>query len=162
MKGKYFIFFPLFFLLGIVPGFSQHDNHAATFFGHIKLKKIPTSVGMRFMVQQFYTIKQDSNIHADRYFFENVSIGKIKYCKLDYATRNDTIQSVTIYLTGQKNYEKAIKQAKKDFGPAVVVMDSNEEMLTWMTKNTVKDVQITLQRKNLEWGSEMIILPLRP
>jgi hypothetical protein len=158
MMRKYVILFPVCFLFFLVSGLSQSDQHAATFFGHVKLKKIPTSVGMPFMVKQFFTIKQDSVMHADRYFFENVTIGKIKSCKLDYATRNDTIQSITIYLTGHKNFEAAKKQAKKDFGPAVAVLNFNEEVFTWQTKTEVAVVQISLQRKNQEWGSEIFIV----
>jgi hypothetical protein len=157
MRRKYFILFPLCVFFTVASGFAQTNNHAVTFFGHIKLGKIPTSVGIYFMGKQFCTTQVDSIIHADRYFFENVTIGKIKSCKLDFAMRNDTIQSITIYLTGQKNYDAALKQAKKEFGPAVVLLNNYEEALTWLPKDLRHDVQVTLQRKNLEWGSEMII-----
>ena len=109
------------------------------------------------MVRQFCATAADSVLHADRFFFEHVSIGKIKSCKLDYAMRNDTIQSITIHLTGHKNYDAARKQAQKQFGNAVVVFDLNAEIFTWLTKNQLLDVQVILQRKNMEWGAEMVI-----
>lgn len=154
---KYFIILFSFCCLVLSSASAQQTNKGATFYSRIKLKKIPTTIGMPFIVKQFCTAEIDSVIHAPRFFFENATIGKIKSCKLDYAMQNDTVQSITIYLTGQKNYNAAMKQAKKEFGPAVAVMEENEEMITWLTKNSTRDVQITLQRKNLEWGSEMII-----
>ena len=155
MSRKYFILLPLCCLFLITAAKAQHQPHEATFFGHIKLKKIPVNIGSPFIVKQFCT----TAVEADRFFFENVTIGKIKSCKLDYAMRNDTIQSITIHLTGHKNYDAAKKQAQKQFGNAVIVFDLNAEIYTWLTKNQLQDVQVMLQRKNMEWGAEMVIHP---
>jgi len=157
VNRKHFILIPLSFLFLFVEAKGQHQAHEATFFGHIKLKKIPVNVGSPFNVKQFCTTAVDSVLHADRFFFENVTIGKIKSCKLDYAMRNDTIQSITIHLTGHKYYDAARKQAQKQFGNAVVVFDLNAEIYTWLAKNQLLDVQVMLQRKNMEWGAEMVI-----
>jgi hypothetical protein len=155
VNRKYFILLPIccLFLFNAAKG--QHQPHEATFFGHIKLKKIPVNIGSPFIVKQFCT----TTVEADRFFFENVTIGKIKSCKLDYAMRNDTIQSITIHLTGHKNYDAAKKQAQKQFGNAVIVFDLNAEIYSWLTKNQLQDVQVMLQRKNMEWGAEMVIHP---
>ena len=138
-------------------GHSSLAQHTVTLYSRTKLKSIPTNIGMSFMVKQFCTTSIDSNLHADRYFFENAAIGKIKSCKLDFRLRNDTVQNITIYLTGHKYFDAAKKQAKKQFGPSAVVMNSREELYTWHTKNSLHGVQINLLRKDQEWGAEMKI-----
>jgi len=136
---------------------AQSTGQPVTWYSHIKLKQIPATIGMPFLIKQHSTAEINSVFHASRYFFENATIGKIKSCKLDFAVRNDTVQSITIYLTGQKNYNAAMKQAQKEFGHAVVVMDENADIYTWLAKNQSQEVLISLVRKNQEWGSEMII-----
>jgi hypothetical protein len=136
---------------------AQYSSRGATFYSRIKLKKIPVNVGLPFKVQQYCTTEIDTVIHADRFFWENASIGKIKSCKLDFAMQNDTVQFITIYLTGHKYFEKAKKQAVKEFGPAVIVLDTFDDIYTWTTTNGQNKVLITLVRKNQEWGSEMTI-----
>lgn len=136
---------------------AQNAGHTVTLYSRTKLKSIPTNIGMSFMVKQFCTTEIDSMLHADRYFFDNAAIRKIKSCKLDYRLSNDTVQSITIYLSGHKYFDAAKKQAKKQFGHSVMVMNAREELYTWQTKNGVKDVLITLLRKDREWGAEMKI-----
>ena len=136
---------------------AQYSSRGATFYSRVKLKKIPVNVGMPFKVQQFCTTEIDTILHADRFFWENASIGKIKSCKLDFAMQKDTVQFITIYLTGHKYFEKAKKQAVKEFGPAVIVLDTFDDIYTWTTTNGQNKVLITLVRKNQEWGSEMTI-----
>jgi hypothetical protein len=157
MNRKYFILLPFCCLFIFTTAFGQHQPHEATFVGHIKMKKIPVNIGSPFNVKQFCKTDVDSVLHADRFFFENATIGKIKACKLDYGMLNDTIRTITIHLTGQKNYEAARQQAQKQFGNAVVLFDLNEEIYTWLTKSQQLNVQVMLQRKNLEWSSEMVI-----
>ncbi len=157
MQGKYFILLPFCCLFFITPGFTQTNHHSATFFSHIKLKRIPTTVGMTFLVRPFCTTQADSILHADRYFFENATIGKIKSCKLDYTVRNDTIQSIIIYLTGEKNFNAAMKQAQKDLGSSTLSQNENEEIFTWPARNEQMQLSVSLRRKNKEWGSEMQI-----
>lgn len=136
---------------------AQYSSKGATFYSRIKLKKIPVNVGMPFSVGQFCTTEIDTVMHADRYFWENASIGKIKSCKLDFTLQKDTVQWITIFLTGHKYFEKAKKQAAKEFGRAVVVLDLYDDIYTWTTSNSQGRVLITLVRKNQEWGSEMKI-----
>jgi hypothetical protein len=114
-------------------------------------------VGTNYIIKPYKSGELNSVSHANRYFFENAAIRKIKSCKLDFRLRNDTVQSITIYLTGHKYFDAAKKRAKKQFGPAVVVINSREELYTWHTQNSLHDVQITLLRKDQEWGAEMKI-----
>ena len=162
MNGKNFILLPFCFLLIFNSVLGQENLNAKTYFRHFKLKKIPASVGEPFTIRQFYPDSPDTLIHADRIFFENVTIRKIKYCKMDYRLQNEIVQSITIYLTGQKNYDAARKQAQKEFGPYTLILNDDEDILAWIPKNHERKIQVTLQRKNKEWGSEMIIAPLRP
>jgi hypothetical protein len=136
---------------------AQFSSRGATFYSRMKLKKIPVNIGMPFTVQQFCTTEIDTILHADRFFWENASIGKIKSCKLDFTMKKDTVRFITIYLTGQKYFDKAKKQAIKEFGPAVVVLNAVDDIYTWTSNNGLKDVIITLVRKNQEWGAEMQI-----
>ncbi len=136
---------------------AQSTDHTITLYSRTKCKAIPTNVGMHFMANQFCNTEIDSMLHADRYFFDNAAIGKIKACKLDFRMRNDTVQNITIYLTGHKYFDAAKKQAKKQFGPSVVVINSREELYTWHTQNSMRNVQINLLRKDQEWGAEMKI-----
>ena len=138
-------------------GYSSLAQQTVTLYSRTKFKSIPTNIGMNFMVKQFCTTEIDSTLHADRYFFDNAAIGKIKSCKLDFRLRNDTVQNIIIYLTGHKYFDAAKKQAKKQFGPAVVVMNNREELYTWHLHNSLHHVQITLLRKDQEWGAEMKI-----
>jgi hypothetical protein len=135
----------------------QSSSRGVTFYSRLKLKKIPVNVGMPFDIKQFCTTDVDSTLHGDRFFWENASIGKIKSCKIDFSLRNEIVQQITIYLTGQKYFDKAKKQAIKEFGPAVVVLNANDDIYTWTSNNGLQNVLITLIRKNQEWGAEMQI-----
>lgn len=136
---------------------AQVSSKGVTFYSRLKLKKIPLNVGMPFVVTQFCTTAFDSTLHADRFFWENASIGKIKSCKIDFTLHSDTVQQITIYITGHKYFEKAKKQALKEFGAAVVILNLYDDLYTWTTNNSVGKVLVTLVRKNQEWGSEMKI-----
>lgn len=136
---------------------AQSTERTVTLYTRTKLKSIPTNVGTNYIIKPYKSGELNSVSHADRYFFENAAIRKIKSCKLDFRLRNDTVQSITIYLTGHKYFDAAKKQAKKQFGPAVVVINSREELYTWHTQNNIQDIQITLLRKDQEWGAEMKI-----
>ena len=156
-KGSRFVLMIVVLIALAEVSLAQGAQHTVTLYSRTKFKSIPTNIGMRFIAKQFCTTEIDSTLHADRYFFYNAAIGKIKSCKLDFRLSNDTVENITIYLTGHKYFDAAIKQAKKQFGPAVVVMNSREELYAWNTQNELRDVQITLLRKNQEWGAEMKI-----
>ena len=145
----FLFFFFVMFANGLV---AQNHVNSFTIAQYHRLKKIPTEIGEEFT----YMKERNPEVMADEYFFEFARIGKIKLCKIRFMMKDDKIENITIHLGGHY-FEKARKQAQKEFGKAKYQQLDKFEQFTWTKTDVPVPVEISLFRQSDEWGSEMTI-----
>ena len=147
---RIFLLFFFVMLVNVLP--AQGHVKSFTIAQYHRLKKIPTQIGEEFS----YMETRNPDVIADEYFFEFARIGKIKLCKIRFKMLDEKIESITIHLGGHY-FEKARKQAKKEFGKATYQQLNKFEQYTWTKTDIPVPVEISLYRQADEWGSEMTI-----
>jgi hypothetical protein len=146
------IFFFFFFLL-LTHGLpAQSHVKSLTIAQYHRLKKIPTQIGEEFT----YMKNWNPEVSADEYFFEFARIGKIKLCKIRFTMQEEKIDRITIHLGGSY-FNKARKQAQKEFGRPKYQQQNKFEQFTWTKTDIPVPVEISLYRHADEWGSEMTV-----
>ena len=106
------LIFPLIILLSISKIGKSQDSNILVFYSILKEKKFQNLLGEKYLIPKKCNPAYVGDWKGDEVFYEHARIGRIKSCKIRCTVKNDTIQSMIIYLGGHRQFHWAKKQAQ--------------------------------------------------
>ena len=146
------------FLSFLSIGYSQ-DSNILVFYSILKEKKFQNLVGEKYIVPKRCNPAYVGDWKGDQVFYEHAKVGNIKSCRIRCAVKNDTIQSLIVYLGGHRPYRSAKRQAQREFGKSIFSQVKDWEMDKWTGFKNEHALEIILYRRKYEWATELTIGP---
>ena len=153
------LIFPLIILLSISKIGKSQDSNILVFYSILKEKKFQNLIGEKYIIPKKCNPAYVGDWKGDEVFYEHARIGRIKSCKIRCTVKNDTIQSMIIYLGGHRQFHWAKKQAQREFGKANHSQYNDWEIFKWKGLKNEFPIDIIFSRKKHEWATEMRIGP---
>lgn len=113
-------------------GYSQTPADTLMIAQHQKLKEIPTCIGVNCLSGESCSTGVPAGSSAAYLMHENITIGKIKKCKMICDLPGGICSKMTFILEGAESVTQAGKQAAKQFGEATYTKEGNKFIYSWI------------------------------